>query len=105
MPAIEIVSANDSVGVGAVIGLRSAAVQPVVVTSDISRDIAAQEIPARHKQIGQRAGHQQAMDVFGEPAIAHLGKAEHSFDDPDRMLDAGAYPISVRNAARRVVLT
>jgi hypothetical protein len=42
MPAIEIASANDSVGVGAEIGLRSAAVQPVVVTSDILRYIAAQ---------------------------------------------------------------
>ena len=46
---------------------------------------------ARHKQIGQCAGHQQAVGVLGEPAIAHLGKAEHPFNDPDRMLDPGAY--------------
>src|SRR4030095_14076268 len=46
---------------------------------------------ARHKQIGERAGHEQAVGVLGEPAIAHLGKAEHPLDDPDRMLDPGAY--------------
>ena len=45
---------------------------------------------AGHKQIGQRAGHQQTVGVFGEPAIAHLGEAEHPLDDPDRMLDPGA---------------
>jgi hypothetical protein len=84
MPAIENASANDSVGVGVVIGLRSAAVQPIVVWSNILRYIAAQEIPARHEEIGQRASHQQVMDVLGEPAIAHPGKAEHSFDDPIR---------------------
>ena len=42
---------------------------------------------ARHKQIGERAGHEQAVGVLCEPAIAHLGKAEHPLDDPDRMFD------------------
>ena len=37
---------------------------------------------ARHEQIRQRAGDQQAMAVLVQPAIAHLGKAEYSFDDP-----------------------
>ena len=46
---------------------------------------------ARHKQIGERAGHEQAVGVLCEPAIAHLGKAEHPLDDPDRMFDPGAY--------------
>src|SRR5215475_14472679 len=46
---------------------------------------------ARHEQIGQGAGHQQAMGILVEPAVAHLGKAEHPLDDPDRMLDPGAY--------------
>ena len=31
------------------------------------------------------------MEVLVQPAIAHLGKAEHPFDDPDRMLDAGPH--------------
>src|SRR2546430_17004974 len=48
-------------------------------------------MPARHKQIGQRAGHEQAMRVLLQPAIAHLGKAEHPLDDPDRMLDPGPH--------------
>src|SRR5205809_2055674 len=46
---------------------------------------------ARHKQIGERAGHEQAVGVLCEPAVAHLGKAEHPLDDPDRMFDPGAY--------------
>src|SRR6516162_6909103 len=44
---------------------------------------------SRHAQIGQSAGHQQTVGVFVEPAIAHLGEAEHPFDDPDRMFDPG----------------
>src|SRR5882757_8611309 len=48
-------------------------------------------MPAHHEQVGQRAGHQQAMSVLLEPAIAHLGKAEHPLDDPDDMLDPGPH--------------
>src|SRR2546421_6755529 len=48
-------------------------------------------MPARHEQIGQRAGHEQAMRVLLQPAIAHFGKAEHPLDDPDRMLDPGPH--------------
>src|SRR5215472_14361478 len=59
--------------------------------SDRLRPLAAQLMAARHKQIGQRAGHEQAVGVLCEPAIAHLGEAEHPLDDPDRMLDPGAY--------------
>jgi hypothetical protein len=44
-------------------------------------------MPARREQIVERAGHEQAMSVLCEPAIAQLGKAEHPLDDPDRMLD------------------
>jgi len=46
---------------------------------------------ARHEQIGQRAGHEQAMSVLLEPAIAHLSEAEHPLDDPDRMFDPGPH--------------
>jgi hypothetical protein len=31
---------------------------------DTLRRLAAQEMPARHEQIGQRAGHEQAMSVL-----------------------------------------
>ena len=48
-------------------------------------------MPARYEQIGQCAGHEQAMGVLLQPAIAHLGKAEHPLDDPDRMLDPGPH--------------
>ena len=40
-----------------------------------------------HEQIGQCAGHDQAMSVLLEPAITHLGEAEHPLDDADRMFD------------------
>ena len=42
---------------------------------------------ARHEQIGQRASDEQAMEVLVQPPIAHLGKAEHPLNDPDRMFD------------------
>ena len=55
------------------------------------RRLAAQEMPAGHEQIGQRAGHEQAMSVLLEAAIADLGEAEHSLDNADRMLDFGPH--------------
>ena len=45
----------------------------------------------RDEQIGKRTGHEQAMRVLFEPAIAHLGKAEHPLDNPDRMFDLGPH--------------
>ena len=48
-------------------------------------------MPAHHEQIGQCAGHDQAMSVLLQPAIAYLGKAEHPLDDPDRMFDPGPH--------------
>src|SRR5580692_4418755 len=48
-------------------------------------------MPARDEQIGQCAGHQQAMFVLVQPAIAHLGKAEHPLANPDDMIDPGAH--------------
>jgi hypothetical protein len=42
---------------------------------------------ARHEQIGQCAGDDEAMCVLFEPAIADLGKAEHPLDDPDCRFD------------------
>ena len=59
--------------------------------ADTLCQLAAQEMAARHEQIGQRAGHEQAMSVLLQPAIAHLGKAEHPLDDPDRMFDPGPH--------------
>ena len=48
-------------------------------------------MPTRHEQIGERAGHDEAMSVLFEPAIAHLGEAEDPLDDPDGMLDLGPH--------------
>jgi hypothetical protein len=48
-------------------------------------------MPACDEQIGQRAGHKQAMGVLLQPAIAHLGEAEHPLDDPDRMFNPGPH--------------
>jgi len=46
---------------------------------------------ARHEEIGQRAGYEQAMQVLRQSAIAHFGKAKHTLDDPDRMFDPGPH--------------
>src|SRR5215831_9385656 len=48
-------------------------------------------MPARDEQIGQRAGDEQTMEVLVQPAIAHLGKAEHPLDDPDRVFYPGPH--------------
>ena len=56
------------------------------LVADTLRPLAAQSLPAHNEQIGERAGHQQAMRVLLQPAIAHLGEAEPPLDDPDRML-------------------
>jgi hypothetical protein len=45
----------------------------------------------RDEQIGESTGHDQAMRVFFEPAIAHLGKAKHSLDNPDCVFDLGPH--------------
>ena len=44
-----------------------------------------------HEKVGQGTGHEQAMSVLVDPAVACLGKAEHPLDDPDRMLDPGPH--------------
>ena len=44
-------------------------------------------MPARHEQIDERAGHEQAMSVLLEPAITYFDETKHSRGDPDRMLD------------------
>src|SRR5580700_8223999 len=61
------------------------------VVADTLRRSATQQMPARDEQIGQCAGHEQAMRVLLQPAIAHLGKAKHPLDDPDRMFDPGPH--------------
>src|ERR1700730_14673822 len=61
------------------------------MVADTLRLLAAQQVPARHEQIGARTGHEQAMSVLLQPAIVHLGKAEHPLDDPDRMFDPGPH--------------
>ena len=43
------------------------------------------------EQIGETAAHPQTVRVPRQPAIAHLGKAEHTLDDQKRMLDFGAH--------------
>ena len=43
------------------------------------------------EQIGETAAHPQTVRVLRQPAIAHLGKAEHTLDDQKRMLDFGAH--------------
>src|SRR3954463_13533450 len=43
------------------------------------------------EQIGETAAHRQTLRVLRQPAIAHLGKAEHTLDYQKRMLDFGAH--------------
>src|SRR3954462_5840163 len=43
------------------------------------------------EQIGETAAHRQTLRVLRQPAMAHLGKAEHTLDYQKRMLDFGAH--------------
>ena len=70
-------------------------------TGALCRSI-TQQMAAANEQVGQRAGHQQAMGVLVEAATAQLGKAEDSLDDGDRMLDPGPTFDLVRFFARSI---
>lgn len=50
-----------------------------------------QQIPARHEQIGQRAGAEQPMGVLVQALVAHFGKAELELDHREHVLDLGAH--------------
>jgi len=84
---LKISSAGDGAGVVGRIGAASACLRGLQASADTLRRLAAQQMRARHEQIGQCAGHDQAMSVVLEPAITHLGESEHTLDDPDRMFD------------------
>src|SRR6059036_3489109 len=58
---------------------------------DTLRLPATQQMAAHHEQVGKRTGHEQAMGVLGQAAIADLREAEHPFDDADGMLDLGPH--------------
>src|SRR2546423_9717633 len=55
---------------------------------------------AHREQIGQRTGHEEAMRVLLQPAVAQLGKAEHPLDDPDDMFNP---PLSRGQALARTL--
>jgi hypothetical protein len=81
------VSASDGWATARWLGVHSIVCAARWCRCGTLRLLAAQQMPARHEQICQRAGHEQAMGVLLEPAITHLGEAEHPLDDPDRMFD------------------
>src|SRR5215210_7573266 len=43
------------------------------------------------EEVGERAGGKEAVRVFVETAVAHLGEAEHTLDHAEHMLDFGAH--------------
>ena len=53
-----------------------------------------------HEKVGQGTGHEHAMSVLVDPAVARLGKTEHPLDDPDRMFDP---PLSRGQALARTL--
>ena len=74
-------------------GLFGAAVRPrpdFLVLSAL-RQARLQQMAARHEQIGERAGHKQAMRVLVEPAVADPGEAEDALDDEERVFDLGPH--------------
>src|SRR6266568_8719972 len=58
---------------------------------DALRLLKPQQSVTNHIQIRERASDEQSVRVFGEAAVAHLGKAKHALEHPDRMLTLGAH--------------
>src|SRR5690554_850193 len=56
------------------------------------RPLKAQQSPANHEDVGQRARHDQPVRILHQAAVAHFGEPEDALDDAKGMFDAGAYP-------------
>src|SRR6266849_10424658 len=54
------------------------------------RPLSSEQMPARDVQIGQRTGHEQAIGVLRDAAVAHLGESEDALQNANRVLDLGA---------------
>ncbi len=61
------------------------------LVADTLRALATQQMAAPCEQIGQRTGHEEAMRILLQPAVAHLGKAKHPLDDPNHMFSPGPH--------------
>src|SRR6188474_934819 len=64
---------------------------PYLDSLEAGISLQSQQSTANHVQIGQRAGHEQSIGIFHEPAIAHLGETEDALDNQERMLDFGTH--------------
>jgi hypothetical protein len=47
----------------------------------------SQERVSNEKDVGQRRGHEHAVAVLHEPAVAHLAETEDALDEPDPRSD------------------
>src|SRR6266516_4108199 len=65
----------------------SAAALPLL---DALRPLNSEQVPARHEQIGQRTGHEQAIGVLRDAAVAHLVESEDALQNPNGVFDLGA---------------
>lgn len=54
--------------------------------------LSEQQGSSHHEQIGQRAGHEQAIGILGDAAVAHLGETEEAFDHQKRALAFRPHP-------------
>src|SRR6266516_1428255 len=57
---------------------------------DALRPLSPEQMPARDVQIGQSTGHEQAMGVLRDAAVAHLVESEDALQNPNGVLDLGA---------------
>ena len=48
-----------------------------------------QQVVTHNGQTGQRAGHEKAVRVLGQPAITDLPEAEHTLDHANAVLTVG----------------
>src|SRR6266508_6646028 len=69
---------------------RSAHFAAALPFLDALRPLSSEQMPARHEQVGQRTGHEQAIGVLRDAAIAHLGESEDALQNPNGVFDLGA---------------
>src|SRR2546428_260324 len=70
---------------------RAGSEQVLFPILDALRPLRSHQTVSNHVEICQRTGDEQAIRVFRNTAIAHLGEAEDALDDADRVLDSGAH--------------
>src|SRR6266540_4762257 len=68
---------------------RSGCFAAALSFQDPLRPLSSKQMPARHEQIGQCTGHEQAIGILRDAAVAHLVESEDALQNANGVLDLG----------------